>query len=88
MKNIHKLFLIMTTLFLGISFVNAECTNADKVELGKLASSIKVSYEEVEEILDPSTYTPAEGEEDKDVYYYYFNINFNNWVVLIAVSIL
>lgn len=78
MKNIHKLFLIMITLFLGISFVNAECTNADKVELGKAASAIKVSYKEVEELLDPSTYIPAEGEENEDVYYNYFKVNFNN----------
>lgn len=82
-----KMLKIITYTFLFITIFTptvlaAECSNAEKVSLGKEAVGVKVGDEEAEGIVDPSTYIPADRtEEDSDKYvkyYYYFNLIFNN----------
>lgn len=76
-----KPLLILLTILLMPTLVNASlCTNAEKVSLGKLATDIKVGYEEKEGIVDPSTYLPPEGytTENYVVTYPYFVVKVNN----------
>lgn len=72
------LFTIISFIILN-STCYAECTNKDKVLLGKIAAQVKVSYEEVEEPYPKGTFLPPEGYEgDPEEYVVnklYFKIN-------------
>lgn len=85
-----KLFIILTIIFIFVPAVNAsECTNTEKVDLGKLATSVKVGYEEETGILNKGSFTPPEG-YDEDNYvaeYYYFKVNFYNISENISIEI-
>lgn len=78
-----KLLIILTIIFIYVPAVNAsECTNAEKVDLGKLASSVKVGHEEEQGIKDPNSYIPpdqsAEDSKNYISYYDYYNLFFYN----------
>lgn len=76
-------FLITILCFLIlIANVNAaECSNAEKVALGKEAVAVKVNYEEAQEAYKSDEIYPPDGHVDDEnyvAYYNYFKINFYN----------
>lgn len=76
-----KLILVLICFMIFIPIVKAiECPNSDKIELRKLASNVKVSYDEATGIREPGTYGPPDGytEEDYVSYYDYFEVKFLN----------
>ena len=78
---IVKMFIFFIYFIIFIPNVSAaECTNAEKVSLGKEAVGVKVGYEEMEGIMDKDLYTPPEGVDPNTYvkYYYYFKINVVN----------
>lgn len=80
MKRLKK-YLLFILLLILIPSVNAEeCSNAEKVALGKEATAIKVGYEEKEGEYDPNVVAPPDGYTDGNhrVKYNYFIINFTN----------
>lgn len=77
------LYIFTIIMFIFIPAINAsECTDAEKVDLGKSAVMVKVGHEEQQGIKDPNSYiAPDQGvENSKDyiAYYNYYNLFFYN----------
>ena len=88
MKRLKK-YLLFILLLILIPSVNAEeCSNAEKVALGKEAVEVKVGYEEVQGVLDSDHYEAPEGHTNEEYkqYYYYFTISFYNITENLAIE--
>lgn len=84
-----KIYLLFIFLFILIPSVNAEeCSNAEKVALGKEAVEVKMKYEEVVEEMSPDLYDPPEGEtyETFKQTYSYFKVSFLNLTENLEIS--
>lgn len=79
---IVKTFIFFIYFIIFIPNVSAaECTNAEKVSLGKEAVGVKVGYKEMKAEKDPNTYVPADRENTETnyiSYYNYFELQFFN----------
>lgn len=73
-----KILLACFLLFLSFN-VNAEvCSYTEKANYSKLASNVKVTYEEYEEDVDPDSYTPGDSSGDVIPKALYFKIKILN----------
>lgn len=86
-----KYYVLLIILMLFVPLVNAEeCSNAEKVSLGKEALSVKINYVEAQKAFKSDEIYPPDGHENDEnyvAYYNYFKINFYNITENISVEL-
>lgn len=75
MKKLRAVILTFLLMLLGMNIADAKslCSYEEQVKISSEASSVKLTSEEAQGIVDPSTYVPIEGYENDSSYVKYYN---------------